>query len=136
MNIEQPKKFIFSTNMDIHISYINYGDHLGNDSFISLMHEARIRFLNSLGCTERNIEGRGIIVKTLSIEYKKQVYHGDSLVINIGISKLSKASITLYYVGYNKNEECVMEAETTIVFFDYEKQKIVKTPELFCNMHT
>lgn len=137
MMIVLPEKFIFETQIDVHISYINYGDHLGNDSFIVLLHEARIRFLNSFGYTERNIGGYGLIVKELSINYKNQVYYGDSLTIKIGLSKISKASVTLVYVATNKEGMEVMEAETLIVFFDYEKQKIMKTPlflhEIFVN---
>ena len=43
--VELPKKFIFSTDIAVRISDINYGGHLGHDSIISLIHEARVRFL-------------------------------------------------------------------------------------------
>lgn len=133
--MDQLEKKIFSTEIDVHISYINYGDHLGNDSFISIIHEARIRFLNSLGCTERNIEGKGIIQKNLYVDYLKQVYHGDALTVVIGIKELNKASIKLTYNLYNKESEHVLFAETLIVFFDYNKNKIVKTPDLISELY-
>jgi hypothetical protein len=41
---------------------INYGGHLGNDAVLSLVHEARVRFLKQQGYTENNIEGAGIIM--------------------------------------------------------------------------
>lgn len=124
-------KFVFETKIDVHISYINYGDHLGNDSFVVLLHEARIRFLKSLGFTERDLGGYGLIVKRLVIEYQEQVYHGDILTIKIGIGEISRASVRLVYVATNQDGKSVMEAETLIVFFDYEKNKIKKTPEFF-----
>ncbi|HLB56278.1 MAG TPA: acyl-CoA thioesterase [Coxiellaceae bacterium] len=131
MDIIIPEKFVYETKLDIHIAYINYGDHLGNDSFVVLLHEARIRFLNSLGYTERNLGGCGLIVKDLCIHYKKQVFHGDCLTVKIGINTLSKASVELVYVGQNREGQNVFEATTTIVFFDYEQKKIMKTPSFF-----
>ncbi len=124
-------KFVFETKIDVHISYINYGDHLGNDSFVVLLHEARIRFLKSLGFTERDLGGYGLIVKRLLIEYQEQVYHGDILTIKIGVSEISRVSVKLAYIATNQHGIHVMEAETLIVFFDYEKNKIKKTPEFF-----
>lgn len=124
-------KFVFETKIDVHISYINYGDHLGNDSFVVLLHEARIRFLKSLGFTERDLGGYGLIVKRLVIEYQEQVYHGDVLTIKIGIGEISRASVRLVYTATNQDGKPVMDAETLIVFFDYEKNKIKKTPEFF-----
>ena len=128
------EKKVFSTKIDVHISYINYGDHLGNDSFISIIHEARIRFLNSLGCTEKDIEGTGIIQKNLYVDYLKQVYYGDVLTVDTSISELNKASMKLAYNLFNKNNEHVLFSETLIVFYDYERNKIVKTPKLLFDL--
>jgi acyl-CoA thioester hydrolase len=85
----------------------------------------------SLGFTERDLGGYGLIVKRLVIEYQEQVYHGDVLTIKIGIVEISRASVRLVYVATNQDRKSVMEAETLIVFFDYEKNKIKKTPEFF-----
>lgn len=128
-------KQIFSTKIDVHVAYINYGDHLGNDSFISILHEARLRFLKSVGCTEKNINGNGIIQKNLVVEYLKQVFYGDCLTVNIGIEKPNKASINFIYNVYNKNNEHVLSASTLIVFFDYKNQKIMRTPSLFFDIY-
>jgi len=134
MTQNSPKK-IFFTKIDVHVTYINYGDHLGNDSFISILHEARLRFLKSIGCTEKNIDGKGIIQKNLSVEYLKQVFHGDCLSVEISIEKPNKASINLIYNMFNRNGEHVLTASTLIVFFDYHNQKIVRTPTLFFDLY-
>ena len=119
----------------MHIAYINYGDHLGNDSFISILHEARLRFLKSIGCTERNIDGKSLIQKNLSVEYLKQVFHGDCLTVELSIEKPNKASINIIYNMFNSNGEHVLSARTLIVFFDYQNQKIVRTPSLFFDLY-
>ncbi|MCP3966914.1 MAG: thioesterase [Lentisphaerae bacterium] len=41
--------YVFNLTMPVRINDINYGRHLGNDSFISIIHEARFRFIQSLG---------------------------------------------------------------------------------------
>ena len=40
-----PENFNFSTNIEVRITDINYGGHLGNDSVLEIIHEARIRML-------------------------------------------------------------------------------------------
>ena len=52
IKIELPEKFIFSTEIPLRISDINYGGHLGNDAVLSIAHEARIRFFNKHGFKE------------------------------------------------------------------------------------
>ncbi|MCU0364969.1 MAG: hypothetical protein MUE93_04775 [Ignavibacteriaceae bacterium] len=37
IKIETPDKFIFSTEIPIRITDINYGGHLGNDSLLSII---------------------------------------------------------------------------------------------------
>jgi len=43
IKIEIPDKFIYKTEIPIRITDINYGGHLGNDSLLSIIHEARVR---------------------------------------------------------------------------------------------
>ncbi len=79
IQINLPDKFIFSTNIIIRISDINYGGHLSHDSILSLTHEARVRFLNSLGYSEANIDGSGIIISDAALVYKTEAFYGQIL---------------------------------------------------------
>ena len=36
--------FVFRTELDVRITDINYGRHVGNDALLGLLHEARLRF--------------------------------------------------------------------------------------------
>ena len=54
ITIELPPAFYFSTDIMVRITDINYGGHVGNDTILSLIHEARMQFLNSLSYTEMN----------------------------------------------------------------------------------
>ncbi len=51
-----PDIYAYSTELTVRIQDINYGSHVGNDAFVSLLHEARIRYFNHLGYSETDIE--------------------------------------------------------------------------------
>ena len=72
IKIELPEKFIYKTEIPIRITDINYGGHLGNDSLLSLIHEARVRLLHHLGYSESNVEGAGIMMIDAGIQYKSE----------------------------------------------------------------
>ena len=52
----------FQTEVTVRIGDINYGGHLGNDAVLSLAHEARLQYFKSLGYSEIDIEGVGIVL--------------------------------------------------------------------------
>ena len=55
-----PENKIFTTNIEVRITDINYGNHVGNDAFIRLIHEARVQWLTAEDYTELNIEGASL----------------------------------------------------------------------------
>ena len=126
-----PETFIFSTDLEIRITDLNYGNHLGNDSMLSLIHEARIRFLHSLGFSETNIDGYGILMADAAIIYKAQVFYDDSVTIEIAVSDLGKRSCDMYYRISKGNGKIAALAKTAIVFYDYKTEKPVRIPEPF-----
>jgi len=130
--LDLPEKFGFSTEIPVRISDINYGGHLGNDSVLSLVHEARIRFLNALGFTEFNIDGLGIIMTDAVILYKSEAFYGDMLTIEVTTADFSKRGCDFLFKITNKNTgKEVARAKTGIVFFDYSQKKIAHVPEIF-----
>ncbi|MBA3674954.1 MAG: esterase, partial [Chitinophagaceae bacterium] len=48
------KYFNIEINIPVRITDINYGDHVGNDSLVAIIHEARMQFLQHYGYTELN----------------------------------------------------------------------------------
>lgn len=132
IKIELPQKFIFKTELALRITDINYGGHLGNDSLLSIIHEARVRFLNHLGYSESNLEGNGIIMIDAAIQYKSEGFYGDSLIIEIDVNSFSGIGCDFVYRITNKsNGKEIALAKTGIVFFNYEKRKTVSVPSEF-----
>lgn len=132
IKIELPEKFIFKTELSIRITDINYGGHLGNDSVLSLVHEARVRFLKHLGYSESDVEGTGIIMIDAAIQYKSESFYGDELIIEIAVTDFSQIGCDFIYRLSNKETgKEVSIVKTGIVFYDYKERKTVKVPALF-----
>jgi acyl-CoA thioesterase FadM len=132
IKIELPEKFIYKTEIPIRITDINYGGHLGNDSLLSIIHEARVRFLNHLGYSESNVEGAGIMMIDAGIQYKSEGFYGDELLIEIAVNDFTGIGCDIVYRLTNKNSgKEIALAKTGIVFFNYEKRKTAPVPSLF-----
>jgi len=132
IKIDIPEKFIFKTEIPIRITDINYGGHLGNDSLLSIIHEARVRFLKNLEYSESNVEGSGIIMVDAGVQYKSESFYGDILLIEIGVIDFSKIGCDLVYKISNPDtHKEIAFAKTGIVFFDYKNKKVVSIPEKF-----
>ena len=72
------------------ITDINCGNHLGNDSLVSLLHEARVAWLRQHGFTELDVAGASLIRGDLAVEYVKESFYGDVLHISISASGISR----------------------------------------------
>jgi len=132
IKIEIPNKFIFKTEIPIRITDINYGGHLGNESLLSIIHEARVRFLKSLGYSESNVDNSGIIMIDSVIQYKSEGFYGDELTVEVAVNDFTGIGCDFVYRLTNKisNKEIAI-AKTGIVFFDYEKRKTASVPANF-----
>ena len=132
LKLELPLKFDFTTDIQVCINNINYGGHLGNDSLLSLIHEARIRFLKENGFTESDICGVGIIMVDTVILYKSESFHGDVLTFKVAVGNVGKVGCDFCFVVTNKNTgKDIAHAKTGVVFFDYGKKKVMNTPQEF-----
>ena len=132
IKIDLPDQFTFSTVIDIRITDINYGGHVGNDTILSIIHEARTRFLKNYGYTELNLDGPGLIMSDAGVEFKNELFYGESVIVSVTVSEFTKAAFEIYYKLEKKKEEAtvvVAIAKTGMVCYDYQKRKIAPIPE-------
>lgn len=128
------KNPIFNTEIPISITHLNYGNHLGNDALLSIIHEARVRFLVSLGYSEINIDGIGLIMADTMISYKNEGFYGNMLLIDIYTTEISTTSFDLMYkvTTFRENKRItVAEVKTGMVAFNYSTRKIAAIPQKF-----
>ena len=135
IKIDLPEKFSFTTSIPVRITDINYGDHVGNDTILSIMHEARMQFLNSYGYKELEFEGVGMIMSDVGIEFKNELFYGDVVVASVAIREIGKVSFDVYYKlekalrqVHDDKKILVAVGKTGMVCYDYDKKKIVAIP--------
>ncbi len=129
-----PNHVIHTLTIPVRITDINYGNHLGNDALVSILHEARVHWLNSLHYTELNIEGKSIIMNELAVNYLKEMFYGDIIQIELSVGDITGLGFELYYrMGINKNGENINSAiaKTGLIFFDYTAKKTSSIPDVF-----
>ena len=130
--IELPEHFIATFQIPVRITDINYGNHVGNDSFVAILHEARVQWLQKNDYTELSIEGIGLIMSDLVVEFKNESLYGDMVEVKIGVGEISKIGFELYYqlISKRNNEIIILaNAKTGMVCYDYSVKKIVGIPE-------
>jgi acyl-CoA thioester hydrolase len=128
-----PDVALFSCNIPILIQHINYGNHVGNDSVISILHHARVQFLQSIGYSELYIEGAGVIMADLQVQYKQQLFLHNKIIVAIAVSDITNNSFAINYKILIQNEQntTAVLAKTNMVCFDYATQKICAVPNAF-----
>lgn len=131
INLMLPEVFSFSTLIPIRITDLNYGAHVGNDTILSLMHEARVQYLKSFGYGELNFSGVGLIMSDAAIEFKNQLFYGTHLKAYIAAADFTRISFDLYYrlrIEKEGKEIEIAVAKTGMVCFDYSIKKVVAVP--------
>jgi acyl-CoA thioester hydrolase len=132
IKIELPASFNFTTIIPVRITDINYGGHVGNDTVLSIIHEARLQFLQHYGYTEMDLGGIGMIMSDVGIEFKNELFYGDALKASVAIAEISKVSFALYYKLEKAKDDhwlLVAAARTGMVCYNYTTKKIAPFPE-------
>ncbi len=130
IRIQLPESFAFNTQVEVQISHINYGNHVGNDAFLTICHEARIRYFASMGFNEFGIDGLGIVISDAAVVYKSQAFHGENLDVAVAATDFNRYGCDIVYRISCADRE-VAHAKTGIVFIDYQTGKLQAAPRSF-----
>jgi len=132
IQIQLPDSFSFSTDITLYQLHMNYGGHLDNALLLTLVSEARVRFFRSLGYTELNVEGVGILVADAAVQYRSEAFHGEVMEVSIGAADLaSKGFDLLWCIVEKTTRREVARGKTGIVCFDYASRKVAAIPTKF-----
>jgi acyl-CoA thioester hydrolase len=132
IKIEMPADFSFQTEIPIRITDLNYAGHVGNDIFLSIIHEARVQFLAHHQYKELDIEGAGLIMSDVAIEFKNEVFYGELIRVSVTAAGFSKVSFEILYKLEKQSREkpvLVALAKTGMVCYNYQLKKMVAIPD-------
>jgi acyl-CoA thioesterase FadM len=115
IKIELPEKFYYETIIPIRITDLNYGNHVGNDTILSILHEARVQYLSDV-----------------AVEFKNEIFYGEKIIASVTVSEISKFSFNVYYKLEKENNDkriLVALAKTGMVCYDYGAKKVAAVPK-------
>ena len=131
------EKPLFTATIPVRVGDLNYGNHVGNDAILSIIHEARMQFLRMHGYSEMNAGGVGLIMADAMIAYKGESFYGDILTVAVYSDDISERSFDLLYkITAIRNGEIatIAHAKTGMVCFDYQERRIVLMNEALKNL--
>jgi 4-hydroxybenzoyl-CoA thioesterase len=132
IQISLPERFIFSTEIPLYISHINYGGHLDNALLLTVVSEARVRFFKFLGYTELDVEGIGVVMADAAVQYKSEAFHGEVMVVEMTPLNFHGKGFDLVYRMRDKaTGRDVARGKSGMLFFDYSQRKVMPVPEGF-----
>jgi acyl-CoA thioesterase FadM len=137
LKINVPSNKIFAVTIPVRIGDINYGNHVGNDAFISILHEARVQWLHMYSFTELNVAGVGLIMSDVAMEFKQESFYGDSIEVQLSCGESSGVGFELYYQLFTtrNGEQCLLaNAKTGMVCYDYATKKVSAIPGVLKNI--
>ena len=136
IKIDLPDTFSFTALIPVRITDLNYGNHVGNDAVLSIIHEARMQFLRQFGFTELQFAGTGMIMSHVGIEFKNELFYGDAVFVSVVASSFSKIGFDLFYKLEKETGDqnsgakklLIAVAKTGMICYDYQKKKVVSMP--------
>jgi len=137
IKIDLPGNEIAKLSIKVRIGDINYGNHVGNDAFVSIIHEARLQWLQQYNFTEIDIAGTSLIMSDLAFEFKNESFYGEEIFITLSAGEITRVSFDLFYqLITTRNNETILlaRAKTGMVCYDYQNKKVTTVPEVLRTM--
>ena len=131
--ITLPDKFLFSTDIALHMNHINWGGHLDSSQLLVIVSEARERFFASLGYSQTNVEGLSVVMADGAQRYLSEGFYGDVMTVEISISEWFDKGFDLVWRMSNAvNGKSVAHGKSAMLFMESTSGKVRSRPVMFC----
>ena len=132
VKIDLPPRWLFAIDLPVRITDINYGHHLGNDAFLAMLQEARVRWLQQFGWTELQVSGTvGLIMVDIAVRFKAESVFGDVLRVQLAAVEWTDYGFDLVNLATKNGGTEVARANFGMVFFDYATRRLAPVPAGF-----
>ena len=133
IRIDLPEAFDFVTRIPIRVDDLNYGGHLSNDAVLSIAHEARLRWIRSLGfASELDVAGTGLIMADAAVVFRAEGRQGMELRVEVAVDEFrSRGFDLLYRLVDDATGVEIAQVKTGMLWFDYAARKVGHVPEAF-----
>lgn len=132
LQFQPADRYPFSTELVIYTGHINEGAHLDNVQLLTLVSEARVRFLRWLGYGQLDVEGMMFFVGDQAVQYRGEGFHGEALRIEMAPSDLADKGLDLVYRVSEKDSGRVLAlGKIGLVCVDPASRKVSLVPPAF-----
>jgi acyl-CoA thioesterase FadM len=122
----------YSTHLAVRVTDINSANHLGSDSMISMISEARARFLHDAGIQDAADSNISIIVTDLATTCRAEAYARDQLCFEVGVMDFNKyGGDFIFRISRPDDGVLIALAKSGFVFFDHKQKKVQPMPKTF-----
>lgn len=124
-----PEQLPFATSIGVRVTDLNYGGHLAHQQVLVYCQEARVAFLDSLGYSEIDCEGLGLIMADAVIRYRAEAFAGDQIEVALGIAALHRKGFDcVHRLTRVEDQVEVALVKTALIFFDYASRSTQAIP--------
>ena len=135
VKIKAPSKYVFETKIQVRVTDLNYGNHLGNDRVLAFAQEARVHFFAHYEMSELDFWGTSLIQGDAAITYLSEGFLHNTIKVEIGVDDFSNSSFDLVYQMTNETTEKPLAiVKTRMVCFDYSDRKVMSIPADFMTL--
>ncbi len=125
-------QYYFETRMTVRSTDINAANHLGNDSMVSMLSEARALFLAHYGAPEIDAGGLGTIVTDLATTYRAEAHARDVLQFEVGVMDFNQyGGDIIFRVTRPADGKLIAMAKYGFVFFNFQRGQVAAMPPAF-----
>jgi acyl-CoA thioester hydrolase len=103
--------------------------HVNNVIYLRYFESARVKYFDNMMLGEQAVSPIKPVLASLTANYKYSVFYPDTLTLKIGVTKMGNSSLQMCCEMYNNQGILVVEANCTIVMFDFEKKTSCPIPE-------
>ena len=102
---------------------------------LSIIHEARMQYLKSMGYSEMEFAAVGMIMSDVAIQFKNELFYGDTVEVSVVAGEISRIGFDLLYKletlrpANNGKKLLIATAKTGMICYDYTHKRIVSVPE-------
>jgi len=127
-----PDFFYHWYSLTVRFSDVDALQHVNNAIFNTYYEESRLRFLGEYFEMNKEFhEGRSFVMVRSEMEYLGQIKFPDKILIGTGIQKVGNSSLEAFQAIYHSETKKLLSvAVTTGVWFNVNKQRPVKLPEI------
>lgn len=118
---------MLSTTFDVRFYETDALKHVSNTAIVGWFETARMPIFKWF-TPELDLDNWPLILANYNVDFLLQIYLGEAVEIKTGVNKIGNSSFRVYQEVW-QSDQLKAKGETTLVHFDYERQKASPIPD-------